>query len=506
MATTSILLQGGTVLIHDENDHVHPTKADVLIVGNTISKIESNIKAGLAAQVIDCKNKIISPGFIDTHHHLWQTLLKGRHANELLLDYFYTGNFMNSMHKPEEIFWGELGGVLECLDAGTTTVVDHPHHNYSPKHSKAAIAAIISSGIRSIYGYCPTPRVKIWKPFALEENMLEDWVMSTMDELATAAPFGDGRVQIGLAFDGLFLPKEMVVDLFERARKVGIKMVTTHFTLNPIFYSQDPKAIGGMDSVQLLNSYGLLDNSILFSHATNITTEGAAVLRSKNAKISSTPSTELQMVLGNPIACNPHYEPSLNHQCSLGIDCHSNNSASIVGQMNLLLQSSRGTYNQSMIDKRKVPKKTNVTVEEVFNLGTIQGARAVNMEDQIGSLIVGKKADLVIFDGMSPAMVCAAVHDPVAAIVLHSSIRDIEMVIVDGIVRKEKGMLKKVDLEAGKELWDGGKGSVGWGETAIKLVEMREAFQERIKDLDMEEARNGVIKAFYLDESKIVDN
>ncbi|KAH8649475.1 hypothetical protein BGZ60DRAFT_437373 [Tricladium varicosporioides] len=506
MAATSILFQGGTVLIHDESDHIHPRKADVLIEGDRISKIEPNIKVGLAVQVVDCKNKIISPGFIDTHHHLWQTLLKGRHANELLLDYFHNGNFTSAMHKPEDIFWGELGGVLECLDAGTTTVVDHSHHNYSPEHSKAGIAAIVSSGIRSIYGYCPTPRVKTWKPFALEENMLEDWVLNTMEELATAAPFGDGRVQIGLAFDGFFLPKEMVVDLFERARKVGIKMITSHFTLNPIFYSQDPKVIGGMDIVQLLNSYNLLDDSILFSHATNITTEAATVLRSKNAKISTTPSTELQMALGNPVAYNTRYESSLNHQCSLGIDCHSSNSASIPAQMNLLLQSSRGRYNQSMIDNLKVPKKTNVTVEEVFNLGTVQGARAVQMEDQIGSLAVGKKADLVIFDGLSPAMVCAAVHDPVAAIVLHSSVRDIEMVIIDGIVRKENSMLKEVDLEAGKELWNAGKGRVSWGETAEKLVELREEFQERIKGLDMEEARNGVIKAFYLVEGNIVDN
>jgi cytosine/adenosine deaminase-related metal-dependent hydrolase len=88
---TSMLLQGGTVLIHDEQDHVHAIKADLLVDGNIITKIEAGIKVSTGTQVVDCEDKIICPGFIDTHHHLWQTLLKGRHANHLLLDYFPTG-------------------------------------------------------------------------------------------------------------------------------------------------------------------------------------------------------------------------------------------------------------------------------------------------------------------------------------------------------------------------------------------------------------------------------
>jgi cytosine/adenosine deaminase-related metal-dependent hydrolase len=88
---TSMLLQGGTILIHDERDHVQGIKADLLVEGNTITKIEAGINPSAGTQIFDCQDKIISPGFIDTHHHLWQTLLKGRHANHLLLDYFPTG-------------------------------------------------------------------------------------------------------------------------------------------------------------------------------------------------------------------------------------------------------------------------------------------------------------------------------------------------------------------------------------------------------------------------------
>jgi len=89
--SSRILLKGGLVLTHDKKDHVVPLEVDLLIEGSTIIKIERNINVDGPVSVIDCTNKILSPGFVDTHHHLWQTQLKGRHGNESLLDYIYNG-------------------------------------------------------------------------------------------------------------------------------------------------------------------------------------------------------------------------------------------------------------------------------------------------------------------------------------------------------------------------------------------------------------------------------
>ena len=89
--TIAMLLKGGTVLIHDVIDNVKAIKADVLIEGNEIKKIEAGVSAPADVQVIDCSNKILSPGFIDTHHHVWNTQLRGRHANQLVLEYSYAG-------------------------------------------------------------------------------------------------------------------------------------------------------------------------------------------------------------------------------------------------------------------------------------------------------------------------------------------------------------------------------------------------------------------------------
>lgn len=84
----------------------------------------------------DCTDKIISAGFVDTHHHVWQSLLKGRHADQMLMQYLPEGNFTSSMHSPEDTFWGQLVGCMEMIDCGTTSVVDFSHINYSPEHSK----------------------------------------------------------------------------------------------------------------------------------------------------------------------------------------------------------------------------------------------------------------------------------------------------------------------------------------------------------------------------------
>lgn len=93
MAAQSILLKGGTILVHNIQDDVIPhLDTDLLIIGNRIAKIGKSLPAPSGAKVIDCIGKIISPGFIDTHHHLWQTQLKSRHEDQTLFEYCYSGN------------------------------------------------------------------------------------------------------------------------------------------------------------------------------------------------------------------------------------------------------------------------------------------------------------------------------------------------------------------------------------------------------------------------------
>ncbi|KAJ6608516.1 hypothetical protein B0H10DRAFT_2067845 [Mycena sp. CBHHK59/15] len=394
-----------------------------------------------------------------------------------------------SMFTTDDVLWGQLGGCMEAIDAGTTTVVDHAHMNYSADQDAilaySALSATVSSGIRSFFCYCPTPRIASWAPFQMSDNLLPEWVSTQLADLAAKQPFGDGRVRLGFGFDGFFLPKEVVVGLFEQVRAIGVKLITSHYVRNAV--------TGNHSLVGLLASYGLLAPDILLSHATGATSEDAAQIAVAHAHVSSTPDTELQMALGAPVCFRADLQP----HASLGVDCHSSAGGGVLAQMHLALQSARGTHNEAFVREGKVPRAVNVTAEAAFNLGTIMGARAVGMGAEVGSIAVGKLADLVIFDGESPAMVCAGTHDPVAAVVLHASVRDIDTVIVDGRIRKSGGKLVAVQV--------GGK-TMEWADVAKELQRGRVGLQDKIDKLDMEGARKATIKRFYIDESKIVDH
>ncbi|KAF8189549.1 hypothetical protein K438DRAFT_1907333 [Mycena galopus ATCC 62051] len=484
--TSSILLSNGTVLLHDEQDNVNPVKTDILIINNMIANIATSISPPLGTIIMDCSGKILSPGFVDTHHHLWQTQLKGRHADDLFLDYMVKGNFVYSLFTPQDVFWGELGGCMEAIDAGTTMVVDHAHINYSAEHSSSALSATVASGIRSYFCYCPIPQAPVTSlaPFELGSNA-GDWATKQLAELAANQPFGEGRVRLGVAFDAYYLPKDVVVSLFEHARELGVKLFTSHYLRNPAIF-------GPHSFVDILYSYGLLKDDILLSHANQAEPEEAALLVARGAHISTTPDTELQVGLGAPVC----FRPDLHEISSLGIDCHTNNSADMLSQMRLALQNARGTHNQKFIEHGKFPRAVNATALQAFNLGTIKGARAAGMGAVIGSIALGKLADIVIFDAQSPSMICGAEHDPVAAIVMHASVRDVETVIVDGQIRKHEGKLIPVH---------GPEGPMTWPQVAGKLLESQKRLQGLLQKQDMGSAMNACIELFHIDEANIVD-
>jgi hypothetical protein len=172
----------------------------------------------------------------------------------------------------------------------------------------------------------------------------------------------------------------------------------------------------------------------------------------------------------------------------------------------VLLECSRGLDNEKFIAYDKIPKRVNKTIEEAFNLGTIAGARAIGRETELGSLKVGKKADILVWDATSPGMVCAAEEDAVAAVVLHSSPADLEMVIIDGVIRKEGGKLKSVDFSEGNEIWDGEKGVWEWKEISKELVRRRVEMMKKLEKIDFQAATKGVIQGCYIDEEKIVES
>jgi cytosine/adenosine deaminase-related metal-dependent hydrolase len=392
--------------------------------------------------------------------------------------------------------------MLEGITAGTTTVVDHAHITCSPDHAKLGIAATASSGIRSVFCYTPIMRVKGFNPLSFHPNPFEDWVMQTFDELADNGPFGEGRVKLGFAFDLFFLPPEMIKGLFARVKGKGVRTITCHGSVS----------LGNV--VQGLKGLGLLDDSIIISHGGEIKSADAKLIKASGARVSSTPSSELQMAMGRPYCFDASFidggvtgdSIGLQDNASLGVDCHTITGGSILTEARIGLQNARNTFGEYYLKQGKIPRTVpeNLSVEAAFNLATIKGAEAVNMSNEVGRIAEGFKADLVIFDALSPFMVAAAQQDPVASIILHSTPADIDTVIVDGIIRKKDGKLLPVSVdEAARQVT--GETALDWTTVARKVVSSRAKMQKEMDKIDFAQASDALHKLFHVDESRIVD-
>ncbi|RSL77760.1 hypothetical protein CEP51_008808 [Fusarium floridanum] len=484
-----LLLSGGTVLLHGENDKVTARKTDILIEGDRISKIEPEIEPPGDADIIDCTDKLISPGFIDTHHHVWQAPLKGLFADCTFSQYLGIRTVASKYFTAEDGFWGNLAGCMEAIDAGTTTVLDHAHLNWSREHSKHAIAGTISSGIRSIFAYTPTVRLEQHEPqLKFDGKPVADWVVGTFEELAKASPLNEktSRVKLGFGFDYYFLPKDTVIGLFKKARSLGASVITSHCN---IFKGEMSIGVPA-----LLKRYDLLDDKVVFAHGGSIRPQDAKLLQEANAYVSVTPSTEQSMAVG-PSVCFRDDLPGMDKLCSLGIDCHCATSSSIVNEMRMGLQFARGLDSKKHLIKGKLPDDVFHKVEEVYNMGTIQGARALGMERDIGSIAVGKKADLTIINAMSPAMFGAAQQDPIGAIVFHSGIGDIDTVIIDGRVRKLDGKLRCVKQFEWKDKgFTKGSKELTWPEVAQKTLKIQRRLVKKISEYDTRRVGDQVAK------------
>src|SRR5215813_697130 len=145
------LIKGGVVLSFDRNVGDFES-ADVLIEGSKIAAVRPNISADAA--MIDAAGTIVLPGFIDTHHHFYQSALRNVLPNGVLADYFRDiSGAATSQYRTEDAYVGNYIGALRSIDAGITTIVDLSQVSNTPEHSDALVKGLKDSGIRAVYGY-----------------------------------------------------------------------------------------------------------------------------------------------------------------------------------------------------------------------------------------------------------------------------------------------------------------------------------------------------------------
>ncbi|KAJ5761590.1 hypothetical protein N7533_003629 [Penicillium manginii] len=200
---------------------------------------------------------------------------------------------------------------------------------------------------------------------------------------------------------------------------------------------------------------------------------------------------------GYPICLEADFLPF----SSLGTDSNSICTSSIPAQASTALEATRGRQITENMKNGTWDGTMGPNAQDAFNLGTVLGARAIGLGDKIGTLTVGKKADIVTFQVQTPTMIPASDVNPIAAIILHSSVRDVQTVIVDGIIRKDNGSLYKINIPS--DITENDKSSVSsqelieWKDVARLLGDSRLRLKEvKTTICDEDSALNGLIRSF----------
>lgn len=457
--TNSTLFEHATVISYDEATGSLRTlrNASLLITdGRIIQLTEGPLPVRPdKVDVIDATGKIISPGFVDTHHHMWQSAFRTLAANTNLSEYFagrhsQTGPAGEHL-TPEDIYLGQLVCALEMIDGGTTTVLDHAHAVFTNDHIDAAVNATFQSGLRIFFAHA----IQSIQKTGYTPQMATDKLFS----LAKDPRFADATnpVELGVAYDGwTFAPTEANSSLMNSIithnntvtkPDAPISLLTTHQVSGVFGVYNGPTLlhslpISGITQPTLTTPSKL---PIIFSHASFMTHNDAKILRQNpHISISTTPESEAHY--GHTSIGAEMYQDC----ASLGTDSHFTFSAYMPFQARLWLQMMRSKYyRQTTLDNCEVPMNNPMDVESAFLLMTQKGGEALGRKD-LGVISVGAQADLVVFDTKKGASMWG-VRDPVAAVVLHTGgAGDVEGVMVMGKWLKKDHKLVSPLIGAGR--------------------------------------------------------
>jgi 5-methylthioadenosine/S-adenosylhomocysteine deaminase len=424
-----VLLRGGYVLPMDAAVGELPT-GDVLIEDDAIVAVDARVEVE-DAELLDVSGHVVMPGFIDTHRHTWQTPFRGVCADWTLADYFRGIRMTISPRcAAADVYAGNYVGALEALDAGVTTILDFSHCNNTPEHADAALQGLKDAGIRAMfaYGYYPAPAPE--PVFRKHEQRLADARRIREQTL----PGNEGLVTMGVALTEVgLIPFDQTIAEARSARELAVPTVM-HTGCN----------WGSLatEGVPELDHHHLLVPEQVHVHCNTLDERSLRRLADNDCKVSSSPETELQMGMGHPIICRAL---ALGLRPSLSCDVMSSNSGDMFSQMRIGLQFERCMRNDAFNARNQMPDALDLTVRDALRWGTANGAHAMGLEDRIGSLTPGKRADVIVIGGRALNM--APMADPVGCLVSQANAANVRHVLVDGRFVKRDGELIGVDVD-----------------------------------------------------------
>ena len=430
MASDRLWVRGGTLVTMDAQQRV--LSGDLLIEDGRIVALGTALDpASVAgARVIDAAGKAVLPGFVQGHVHLGQALLRGLAEGRELLDWLRERIWpLEAAHDHESAYWSGMLGAADCLLSGTTTIQEIG----LVTHMEAIFEAIRDSGLRAVAGKCLMDT-----GLGVPEALLEDPDAALAESAELHARWHgaeQGRIHVELCPRFILSCSQTLWEgTAELAARLGIP-VHTHLLEHPR-EEDEVVAVLGRGQMEFLDETGILDTDLRIAHGVQFGPKHAEILAGRSLRIAHCPSANLK--LGSGIADLAFLRSTPGVSVGIGTDgAPCNNDMDILEEIRLaaLLQS-----------LRQGPGR--FSGRDALSLATIDGARALGLEHEIGSLELGKAGDLVVLDLERPATfgpVGVDIHDRI----VFAAARDaVCWVVVGGRVLVDHGRLPGFDEEA----------------------------------------------------------
>ena len=408
-----MILQNISFLLTQNPDREIMENVDLRVKGPEISVI-GEVESGEDEETVDCSGKIVTPGLINAHTHAAMSLLRGISDNKKLEAWLQEDIFpAEGAMDRDDVHIGALLASIEMLETGTTCFNDmyEGADQIAEAVEKTGIRAVISRGLFD------------WDEQGDERIEEAKEAVRKYQEHELVTP--------GIAPHAVYsCSEELLKEMKEFSEKQGVPY---HIHVSETEKeNRDLEAEEGITPTQYLDEHGLLDSSAVAAHATWLTEKDRELFEEKEANIAHNPAANLK--LGSGIAEIPELlEKGVN--VALGTDGPaSNNNFNMFEEMNLA----------ALLHKRNDP--TRIDEQKVFDMATINGAKALGLEDEIGSIEEGKKADLLVIDMDETEMNPYYGSQGVLSNLVYAFSSKPEKVIVNGELVVENG-IKDIDKE-----------------------------------------------------------
>lgn len=383
-----------------------------------IHNYSNELKQNFDGKVFDYGNLVLVPGFIQTHIHLCQTLFRGLADDLLLLDWLQNRIFpFENAHNRESLQASCRLGINELLAGGTTTLLDMG----TLRHQDAVFEELKNAGMRAFAGNCLMDQNELYPDFKMTaaDNLKYTY------EIAKTYHNHTDRLRIGFAPRFVLSCSEgLLRDVKAMSAEFPGSLMHTHSSEN-MGEIETVRRMTGKENIEYFDSIGFLDDRTVLAHCIHLNEKEIKTLKKHDTRVSHCPSSNLK--LGSGIAGIPGFiEEGIS--VSIGADgAPCNNNLSVFTEMRL-----------AALIQKPVRGPQSMDAKTVFRMATIEGAKALHIEKETGSIEVGKKADFVLLnlDTADQPLIQDNVY---SSIVYSSSKENVKHVFIQGEQKVENG-------------------------------------------------------------------